>query len=84
MLSKLPKDFWDYVQKGMLIMKLKPDLITFSGDKLIGGPQSGIIIGNKKILKRIQSNSLYRVLRCDKITIAFIEEILKSFRIFIQ
>ena len=63
------------------IMKLKPDLITFSGDKLIGGPQSGIIIGNKKILKRIQSNSLYRVLRCDKITIAFMEEILKSFKI---
>lgn len=63
------------------LMKQKPDLITFSGDKLIGGPQSGIIIGNKKILKRIQSNSLYRVLRCDKITIAFMEEILKSFKI---
>lgn len=62
------------------LMKHKPDLITFSGDKLIGGPQSGIIIGGHTILKRIQSNSLYRVLRCDKITIAFMEEILKSFK----
>ena len=63
------------------IMKNKPDLLTFSGDKLIGGPQSGIIIGSKKIIKQIQSNSFYRILRSDKITIAFLEEVLRSYKV---
>jgi L-seryl-tRNA(Ser) seleniumtransferase len=69
--DELPLDF---------LMKHDPDLVTFSGDKLIGGPQSGVIIGRKKIIDNIQSNSLYRVLRCDKITIAFMEEILRTFK----
>ena len=63
-----------------MIMSDKPDILTFSGDKLIGGPQSGIIIGKEKWISAMQKNSLYRVLRCDKITIGLLEEILRSYR----
>ena len=63
-----------------MIMRDKPDILTFSGDKLIGGPQSGIIIGKEKLINAMQKNSLYRVLRCDKITIGLLEEILRSYR----
>ena len=62
------------------IMRHKPDVLTFSGDKLIGGPQSGIIIGKERWINAMQKNSLYRVLRCDKITIGLLEEILRSYR----
>ena len=62
------------------IMRDKPDILTFSGDKLIGGPQSGLIIGKKKWVNALQKNPLYRVLRCDKITIGLLEETLRSYR----
>ncbi|MBH82281.1 MAG: L-seryl-tRNA(Sec) selenium transferase, partial [Candidatus Marinimicrobia bacterium] len=62
------------------IMENNPDLLTFSGDKLIGGPQSGLIIGKKKWVNTLQNNPLYRVLRCDKITIGLLEETLRSYR----
>ena len=55
------------------------DLISFSGDKLIGGPQSGIICGKKKIIKKIHSNSIYRALRCDKFTISTMETTLRTY-----
>lgn len=61
------------------IIKMRPDLVTFSGDKLIGGPQSGIILGKEDIIKSLQKNILYRVLRCDKITIGLMEEILRTY-----
>ena len=63
------------------ILKKGPDLVTFSGDKLIGGSQSGIIIGKDKIIKSLQSNTLYRVLRCGKITIGLMEETLRSYKL---
>ena len=62
------------------IMKKNPDILTFSGDKLIGGPQSGLIIGRKKWISSLQKNILYRVLRCDKITIGLIEKTLRSYK----
>ena len=62
------------------IMSDKPDILTFSGDKLIGGPQSGIIIGKEKWINAMQKNPLYRVMRSDKITIGLLEEILRSYR----
>ena len=62
------------------IMKTRPSLITFSGDKLIGGPQSGLIIGDRKYIEMLKKNTLYRTLRCNKITIALLEEILRSFK----
>ena len=62
------------------IMSNKPDILTFSGDKLIGGPQSGIIIGKEKWINAMQKNPLYRVMRSDKITLGLLEEILRSYR----
>jgi len=60
------------------IVKTDVDFVTFSGDKLLGGPQAGIIVGNEKILKQMYLNPLYRTLRCDKMCVALMEETLRS------
>lgn len=72
---------WGYSHEPVAreVVKAGIDVITFSADKVLGGPQAGIIIGREKYLHKIRKNHLLRALRCDKLTYAALEATLKLY-----
>jgi len=61
------------------ILKSNPSLISFSGDKLFGSVQAGIIAGKKELINKLKKNQLLRMLRVDKITLSILEETIKAY-----
>ncbi|AZV47018.1 L-seryl-tRNA(Sec) selenium transferase [Nautilia sp. PV-1] len=70
---KLPYGLTNYEPPISDIMKLNPSLVSFSGDKLFGSVQAGIILGKKELIDRLKKNQILRMFRVDKITLSLIE-----------
>lgn len=78
-LPKLPYNLGNREHSLEQILACEPSLISFSGDKLFGSVQAGIIAGRKELIARLKKNQLLRMLRVDKITLSLLEESIKSY-----
>ncbi|HUU01190.1 MAG TPA: L-seryl-tRNA(Sec) selenium transferase [Myxococcota bacterium] len=78
-LDSLPQDLGAYQTPGELL-KMGVDLVCFSGDKLLGGPQCGILLGGRNLVRLLSSDPMARALRVGKLTLAALWQTLASYR----
>ena len=78
-IPELPYNLGSNEPSLLTILKDKPSLISFSGDKLFGSVQAGIIVGKKELIDQLKKNQLLRMLRVDKITLSILEETIKAY-----
>lgn len=78
-LVKLEKFGLEHEPRPQEVLQQGADVVTFSGDKLLGGPQAGLIVGNSESIDAMNSNPLKRALRLDKLTLALLNETLKAY-----
>jgi L-seryl-tRNA(Ser) seleniumtransferase len=78
LVSMAPQGLLDEVPVGESVAA-GVDVVSFSGDKMLGGPQAGVIAGKKELVSRIRRNPLFRALRVDKLTFAVLESVLQAY-----